>query len=219
MNDTPSPFPQEGLAFAVEDNIRFPGLLAAYFHVLPAQLPSDAGAEGLGDGFLAGKARRQIGAGGFVREAVGQFGGAEDSLQESGAELFAGSFNALHFNDVNAGTEYQRSGARFKTGRLLPESLASCSGSATVPVASVGVSPTEGRPKPARHLGEFPTISLMIQGFFHGQQHLAHGGGQANHQGAADNAVPDVQFDQMRHLAQHGNVAVIQAMTGVDSQA
>ena len=120
MNDAAAPFAQEGFAFAVQDNIRFAGFLPAYFHVLPAQLPADAGAEGLRDGFFSGKTRRQKWAGGFVREAVGEFGGAKNSLQKPVAEFFTGRFNALHFDDVNAGTEYQSVWVRFKVGRFLP---------------------------------------------------------------------------------------------------
>lgn len=66
MNDAAAPFAQEGFAFAVQDNIGFAGVLAAYLHVLPAQLLADPGAEGLRDGFFPGKARRQKWAGGFV---------------------------------------------------------------------------------------------------------------------------------------------------------
>jgi len=120
MNDAAAPFAQEGLAFAMQDHERFAGSLAADFHVLPAQLPSDPGAEGLRDGFFSGKTRRQKWAGGFVGEAVGQFGGAKNSSQKPIAEFFAGRFNALHFDDVNAGTEYQSGWVRFKVGRLLP---------------------------------------------------------------------------------------------------
>ena len=50
---------QQGLAFAVQHDVGLAGFFAADFHVLPAQLRADAGAKGLGDGFLAGKARRQ----------------------------------------------------------------------------------------------------------------------------------------------------------------
>jgi hypothetical protein len=41
-------------------------------------------------------------------------------LQKPLAELFAGRFNALHFDDVNAGTEDQSGWVRFKVGRFLP---------------------------------------------------------------------------------------------------
>lgn len=53
---------------------------------------------------------------------------------------------------------------------------------------------------------------------FHGQEHFAHGGGDADNQRAADDAVAYVQFHQMRHLADGANVLVIQAVTGVDLQ-
>ena len=45
------------------------------------------------------------------------------------------------------------------------------------------------------------TLRLAGAELFHGQQHLAHGGGQADNDSAADDAVADVQFHQMRHLA------------------
>jgi len=89
-------------AFAVQDDARFAGVFAANFHVLPAELRANAGAKSLGDGFLGGKTRGKKGAGKFVGQTVGRFGGMKNALEESLAVPFAGGFNAGHFDDVYA---------------------------------------------------------------------------------------------------------------------
>ncbi len=40
-------------------------------------------------------------------EAVGQLGRAEYPLEKAFAEFFVGSFDALHFDDVDSSSEYQ----------------------------------------------------------------------------------------------------------------
>jgi hypothetical protein len=52
-------------------------------------------------------------------------------------------------------------------------------------------------------------LSFCAAHFFHGKQHFADGIGQPDHHRAADDTVADVQFLQMRHLAQSCQVLVI----------
>ena len=67
---------------------------------------------------------------------------------------------------------------------------------------------------------EAPYFILHTSYFIiHQPQHFLHGGRQADGQGAADNAVADVQLDQVRNLKQRREVLVIQPMAGVDLQA
>ena len=67
------PEPEQLLALAMQHHERFAGFFAPDFHVPPAQLRANAGAECLGDGLLGRKARRQERPGNFVRQAVGDF--------------------------------------------------------------------------------------------------------------------------------------------------
>jgi len=54
--------------------------------------------------------------------------------------------------------------------------------------------------------------------FLQDEKHLAHGCDQADDEGAADDAVADVQLGQMRHREQDGQVLVVEAVAGVDAQ-
>ena len=89
-------------AFAIEDDEGFAGVFAANFHVAPAELRANAGAKGLGDGFLGRKSGGQKRAGEFVGETVGRFGGMKDAVQEPFAVPLARGFNAVHFDKVYA---------------------------------------------------------------------------------------------------------------------
>src|ERR1017187_4277397 len=53
----------------------------------------------------------------------------------------------------------------------------------------------------------------------HQPQQVLHGGGEPNRDGAADDAVADVQLDQVRHLMQQRQIVVVQAVPGIDLQA
>src|SRR5688572_2303417 len=53
----------------------------------------------------------------------------------------------------------------------------------------------------------------------HGGQHFADSGFEADEYGAADNAVADIQFGEMRDRLEQPNVLVIQSVAGVDFQA
>ena len=53
----------------------------------------------------------------------------------------------------------------------------------------------------------------------HQREHVFHRGLQTREHGAADDAVPDVQFDEMRHLKKCGQVCVVQTVTRIDAQA
>ena len=49
----------------------------------------------------------------------------------------------------------------------------------------------------------------------HQPPHVFHGGCQTRHHGPADNAVADVQFDQVRHPEQRRQIFVVQSVPGV----
>src|ERR1035437_3561044 len=53
----------------------------------------------------------------------------------------------------------------------------------------------------------------------HQPQHLLHGGRESNRDGAADDAVADVQLDEVRHAMQQRQILVVEAVPGVDLQA
>jgi len=86
-------------ALAVQDDVGFAGIFAANFHVVPAELRANAGAKGLGDGFLGRKSGGQKWAGNFVGETVGRFGGMKDAIEKSFAVPLARGFNAVHFDE------------------------------------------------------------------------------------------------------------------------
>ena len=90
---------------AVQDHERLAGVLAPDFHVLPAQLRADAGAERLGNRLLGREPRRQERRGIFVRETVGDFVRVQDAVDKPLAEFFVRRGDARHFDDVNANAE------------------------------------------------------------------------------------------------------------------
>ena len=96
---------EQKFAGVVEDDVGLAGFFAADFHVLPAKLAADAGAEGFGDGFLGGEASGEKGGRFLVGKAVRDFFGAEDALQKAFAEFFVRGANAFDFDDVNADAE------------------------------------------------------------------------------------------------------------------
>ena len=53
----------------------------------------------------------------------------------------------------------------------------------------------------------------------HDPQHFLHGGTQADEHRAADNAVADVQLDEMRHAKKRGQVFAVQTVARVDLEA
>ena len=81
------------------------GFLAPDFHVLPAQLRADAGAERLGNGLLGREPHGQERRGILVRETVGDFVRMQDTVHEPPAEFFVRRCDARHFDDVNANAE------------------------------------------------------------------------------------------------------------------
>ena len=50
------------------------------------------------------------------------------------------------------------------------------------------------------------------------REHFLYGDGQPDRNRAADDAVPDIQFDQVRNLKQPGNVCIAKTMPRVDAQ-
>ena len=66
----------------------------------------------------------------------------------------------------------------------------------------------------AKYVQSFKKRSLA-----HQQQHFLHGGGQPDDDGPADDAVADVQFHEVRHLAQNVEILIIQSVSGIDLQA
>ena len=103
------PFRPAGLeqffSLAVQDHERLAGCFAPDFHVLPAQLRADAGAERLGNGLLGREPHGQERRGIFVREAVGDFVRVQDTVDKAIAEFFVRRCDARHFDDVNAHAE------------------------------------------------------------------------------------------------------------------
>jgi hypothetical protein len=102
---SPPSFGEEARAAFMEDDVRLAGILAPNLQILPAQLGSDAGAEGFGDGFLGGKAggheRTRI----TVLQAVGQFGWPENAVDKALPKFCVGIADALHLDDVDPGAE------------------------------------------------------------------------------------------------------------------
>ena len=90
---------------AVQDHERLAGFLAPDFHVLPAELRADAGAERLGNGLLGRESHGQERRGILVRETVGDFVRVQDAVHEPLAEFFVRRRDARHFDDVNANAE------------------------------------------------------------------------------------------------------------------
>src|SRR5258708_2475293 len=66
-----------------------------------------------------------------------------------------------------------------------------------------------------------PTIRIfgLAAITLHLAEHLLYRRGKPNGNGSADNAVADVQFNQMRHGEQQANVLIIQSVTRIDSEA
>src|SRR5216117_207035 len=54
---------------------------------------------------------------------------------------------------------------------------------------------------------------------FHQGQHFLHGIGQTDKYRAAHDAMPDVEFNQVRNAQQVGQVLAVQSVAGVDSEA
>src|SRR6266536_2575200 len=54
---------------------------------------------------------------------------------------------------------------------------------------------------------------------FHQRKHFLHGVGQADNYRAAYDAMPDVEFNQVRDAQQNGQVLGIQPVSGVDPEA
>ena len=86
----------------MQNHERLAGFLFANFHVLPAELRADAGAERLGNGFLGRKPRREERRGIFVRQAVGDFVRQQNPVHEPLAKFFVRRCDARDFDDVNA---------------------------------------------------------------------------------------------------------------------
>jgi hypothetical protein len=91
----------------VEHDVRLAGFLPPDFHIVPSQLRANPGAKGLGNGFLAGKARGDKWAGGFVGETVSEFVREENAANETLTVLFISQFNPANFNNVDACAENQ----------------------------------------------------------------------------------------------------------------
>jgi hypothetical protein len=98
---------QEDLPFPVQDNEGLAGILPANFHVMPAQGGANAGAESLGDCFLPRKTRGDKRAGRFMGQTISQFVRAQDAPNETVSMFFAGRFDSVNLDDVNAGAEDQ----------------------------------------------------------------------------------------------------------------
>src|SRR5262245_32898718 len=79
------------LSSVVQDDERLARFLPPHFHVLPAQLLADPRAERFGNGFFGREAGRQKRRREAVRQAIGDFPGPQNALQEALAEFFVGS--------------------------------------------------------------------------------------------------------------------------------
>src|SRR4030095_4297121 len=108
MNDASGAPLQELLAAAVKNDKRLTAFLSPDFHVLPAQLRSNPSAKGLRDGLFRREARREERSGEFVAQAIRNLCGPEDARDKAFAEPFIRSFDALHFDDVDARAKNHR---------------------------------------------------------------------------------------------------------------
>ncbi len=95
------------------------GLLPAYLHIMPAELPPDAGTESFGNCLFGRKASREEGPGHSVGETITHLGGKQYALEKSVAELLERSLNPRYFNDIDANAENHKSksqvpGSRFQ---------------------------------------------------------------------------------------------------------
>jgi hypothetical protein len=105
VNDAPAALLQERLSFFVENDEWFAAFFSAHFHVVPAELRADAGAERFGNRFFRREPRRDEWRGIFVRETIGNFRREQDALHKTFAEFFVRRRDALDFDQVNAGAE------------------------------------------------------------------------------------------------------------------
>ena len=92
----------------MQNHERFAAVFAPDFHVLPAKLRADAGAESFGNGFLACKPRRQKGRRGAVRQTVLDLAWVQNPTQEPLAKSLERGLNSLHFDNVNSDAENHR---------------------------------------------------------------------------------------------------------------
>ena len=90
------------LSRAVQHHERLAGFLPADFHVLPAKLRADAGAERLGNRLLGREPRRDKRRGMPVRQAIRHFIRQQNPLPEPLAEFLQRRRDARDFDDVNA---------------------------------------------------------------------------------------------------------------------
>ncbi len=86
----------------MQDYERFAAFLASDLHIVPAKLRADARAEGLGNGFLGRKTRRQERRRHAMRQAVADFVRVQNALQKSLAKPFVRGRDPRHFDDVNS---------------------------------------------------------------------------------------------------------------------
>jgi hypothetical protein len=92
-------------AFAVEEDEGFAGWFALHFDVQPAELFTDASAEGLGDGFFGREPGGVAALGGGHLAAIQAFALAEDPGEESFAVTLDGPRDPRRFDDVHASAE------------------------------------------------------------------------------------------------------------------
>jgi hypothetical protein len=98
----------------VQHDVRFAGFLAADFDVLPAQVRADAGAKGLGDRLLARENARPETAPALCATGNRPVRTDAESASGNGRQTAGGRFDALHFDDVNAGAENHNRGLGFQ---------------------------------------------------------------------------------------------------------
>src|SRR6266542_1180278 len=194
MQAASTPLLHQAQAVAMQDDERFATRFATDFHVLPAKLFANAGSERLRDRFLGREPRSQEGGGTFVAETIRDLRRLENALEEPFPELLVSRLNAGHLDDVDAGSQDHVQGLAFRvSGR------------------------PGARASPPRNAESRPRRSSRIA--CHRGEHFLHGCVQANEDRAADDAVPDVQLDQMRDGLECGHVPDVQAMPGVDLQS
>jgi hypothetical protein len=96
---------EKGLAGSVEHDEGLAGIPMDYFYIMPAQLPSDAGAKGFGDGFFSGEPGGDMQSWFSKLLAILDFAGEQNPLQESFSELGQDLLDALDLDQINADTE------------------------------------------------------------------------------------------------------------------
>jgi hypothetical protein len=104
---------------AVQEDVGLAGFFALYFDISPADLPPDAGAESLRDGFLRGEASAVVSGGKGHGGTVIALSLGEDAAQETLAESIDGGLDAGGFDDIDADAE--DAGGGLRRGRMKVE--------------------------------------------------------------------------------------------------